>query len=248
MAKLKPNQFQLSSGAVITEHPILFSTEMVKANLEGRKTQTRRTKGLDKYPNSDWLNIKSVNGTKIRAALSDLPNKYILLRSPYGQLGDLLYVREAMIRNNNSETYWPVADGYVKTAVYEKKIPSIHLPKTSSRIWSMIEDIRVERLVEISEEDAKAEGVFAWVENRIKSQPIRYKVYSCSDNEPVYARTAKLSFESLWGSINGEDSWRSNPWVWVIQYRILSKTGRPSLDVIEKNYLEITGKEVSHDH
>lgn len=113
------------------------------------------------------------------------------------------------------------------------------MPKVASRIWLMVEEIRVERLQDISEEDAIAEGIESIDQHGSKVWK-RYDGYSLVTSDPV------VSFWSLWASINGEDSWLSNPWVWVVKYRILSKTGKPSIETIEKNYLEITGKEVTN--
>jgi hypothetical protein len=113
------------------------------------------------------------------------------------------------------------------------------MPKAASRIWSMVEDVRVERLHDISKEDAIAEGVGRWVETRMKSQPTHYKVYTDEDPEALYTSDPIDSYRTLWISINGQESWDANPWLWVIKYRILSKTGRPSLEVIERAYSEI---------
>jgi hypothetical protein len=103
----------------------------------------------------------------------------------------------------------------------------------------MVEDVRVERLHDISKEDAIAEGVGRWVETRMKSQPTHYKVYTDEDPEALYTSDPIDSYRTLWISINGQESWDANPWLWVIKYRILSKTGRPSLEVIERAYSEI---------
>lgn len=267
MSKLKPNQFLLDDH-LITEHPILFSTEMVKANKEDRKTNTRRTKGLvsysekhnpmeffrDEFREDEWeffaLTLKDGKQT-------ETPN----IKSPYGKPGDLLYVRENWSRIE-ARIYFQAdeAEDELKEEYSLDKIrwkPSIHLPKSGSRIWAMVEDIRVERVKDISEEDAKAEGV---KENIIydesypqdKSHSISFFKSYLTDYWGAFGNiagdreeehdAAKSSFQSLWVSINGQSSWDANPWVWVIKYRILSKTGRPSMDMIEQAYSEIVNK------
>lgn len=108
------------------------------------------------------------------------------------------------------------------------------MPKAASRIWLMVEEIRVERLQDISEEDAVAEGI---KELGIYSFPI-YKDYLNSGMDGY--QTPQWSFRSLWISINGQVSLSENPWVWVVKFRVLSKTGRPSDQVIEQNWKEVT--------
>lgn len=272
MDKLKPNQFLLPSGALITERPILFSTEMIQANLDGRKTQTRRTKGLElrnENPN-DWtrqgartLNmfpdfnsfdkkINSYPGFEFLKVKGQEEGKTQITR-PRFTPGDLLWFRETWARLALDEI--EDARAYIYKADYaypEKAIkassadrwkPSIHMLKAASRIWAMVEEIIVERLLDISEEDAKAEGVIEYEDGTFKNYFTKKGLRS---EDGVECLLAKGSFQSLWISINGQASWDSNPWVWVIKYRILSTTGRPSMDVIDQNYLEVTGEEVSN--
>lgn len=276
MYKLKPNQFYLPSGALITERPILYQTEMIQANLEDRKTQTRRTTGLDQFNESPdeidgfyWAVLLKGN-QEIPGFLADFKNpqdKELFVKSPYGNPGDLLYARETWA-NLNSD--FPTADPFL---IFKADIdhpnqhgpvtwkPSIHMPKEASRIWAMIEEIRVERVQDISEADAKAEGVeeaIIYDESypNDKSKSISFFKSYITDYWGAFGNiagdreenhdAAKKSYQTLWISINGQASWDTNPWLWVIKYRILSKTGRPSMDIIEKNYLEVIGMEVSH--
>ena len=281
MAKLRPNQFLLPSGALITELPILFQTEMVQANLEGRKKQTRRTRGLDSinvdpdfwsrkgdprmYLERFWDSTREINPNpiEIHFVFKDPLGENTYIKSPFGKPGDLLWVKETFgrsaIDDDLTDTPYLYKADYIVPEWVTPALstnhwkPSIHMPKDAARIWLMIEDIRVERVQEISEEDAIAEGIGRWVETRMKSQPTHYKVYTDSDPEALYTSCPKDSFETLWVSINGEESWQSNPWVWVIRYRILSKTGRPSLEVMEQAYSEIVNpkseirEEAHHD-
>ena len=204
------------------EHPILFSTPMVQAILEGRKTQTRRV--IKPQPDEEpyfanktfmWYAENKPKG------LSDCP---------YGEPGDLLWVRETTIRNNNSNTYWPVADGYVKTADYEKTIPSIHMPKDAARIWLKVKDVRVERLESISSNDAKAEGI------DYSMSPIGFCGWDYQTGGYNAMTTPYHSFMSLWRKVHGIERYgkTGNPWVWVITFEELSRTGRPEPETFPK--------------
>jgi hypothetical protein len=190
--------------ASIREKPILFSAPMVRAILEGKKTQTRR---IVKPQPPEWINELHGNELSKRApyhieddeqrvfgwGFQDDHDRYY--KFPYGKLGDRLWVRE---------THCQYGDGYIYRADYGQFTPisdgiggpwkpSIHMPRKASRINLEIESVRVEGLNDISEADAKAEGIAT-------SKP-------------------EFSFMTLWKSINGPDSWDSNPWVWVVQFR-----------------------------
>lgn len=112
------------------------------------------------------------------------------------------------------------------------------MPKRASRIWLEITDIRVERVQEISEEDAKAEGVEPNCDDHTKCPSPYCKEKGCQgegqyihymrdlDGFPAYS--AKESFESLWQKINGPESWEANPFCWAISFKALSTTGKPN--------------------
>lgn len=260
MAKLKPNQLDLQ-GHLITEIPILFQTEMVQANLADMKTQTRRANKLDvphdlvidkvEFNTNDWPKTPLLFKKKVKEiGNTDFFEIVEAFKSPYGKPGDLLWVRESMTNIeariiykadlNDVEDFEEIHQVYGLTKIKWK--PSIHMPKSASRLWLMVEEIRVERLQDITEEDAKAEGMKEVPSN---NSGFKGNVFERPNYKRHYA-TAKLAFSQLWISINGQESWKSNPWVWVIKYRILSKTGRPSDEVILRNHLEITKKEVSN--
>lgn len=265
MAKLRSNQFLLPSGALITELPILFQTDLVRAILADRKIQTRRLpKKLEdyckKYDPVEFIRDEfredhyaffsiSVDGV----SQWENPN----IKSPFGKPGDLLWVKENWVTDSYHGTRYQ-AD-FSDFFIQEKKgkgffKPSIHLSKEKSRIWLMIEDIRVERLQDISEADAIAEGIEE-ISTKYGYDFDIYKDYM--GFMPDGYRAPRYSFKSLIISIYGEKFWNANPYIWVIRYRVLSKTGRPSLQVIEQNYLETTSstqgeagrgrKEVLHD-
>lgn len=206
------------------ERPILFSAPMVQAILDGRKTQTRRV--LKVQPPGDGyqlLRVVDTSGPKSHVGklhwgkLSE--NKLRVLHSedrhfdcPYGQPGDQLWVREAW-------RSYPMAgkDGspgiiYRQTPQHSHLgpwKPSIHMPRWASRIQLEIVSVRVDRLNDISEEDARSEGVL-----QVKSDG--YQDYSGIGG---YWGSAINSFESLWESINGPGSWSANPWVWVVEFK-----------------------------
>ncbi len=206
------------------ERPILFSAPMVRAILEGRKTQTRRALRKQFVPDAEPAEVPATSpeGWQINghsglwwddtdACIDDA------IRCPYGQPGDRLWVREAFM-HEPADYCWeasvtiPVRPAHT---IYRADSdpngeangigwkPSIHMPRWASRILLEITAVRVERLQDISEEDALAEGVT--FKNPVK---------------PGHAsRMGREAFAELWESINGPDSWEENPWVWVIEFK-----------------------------
>lgn len=182
----------------MSEKPILFSAPMVRAILEGRKTQTRRIIKRNLRP-TDW----DKNDKNYQPAFEDQYGDYHEVRKfcPFGQVGDRLYVRETWMASGFSEGNQDVtyrADNTTitynrpeDTLIAQKKwVPSIHMPRWASRIKLEITNIRVERLQDISEEDARAEGF-----------------------------SSRAEFQQTWQALYGVDSWNSNPWVWVIEFK-----------------------------
>jgi hypothetical protein len=168
------------------ERPILFKPEMVNAILEGKKTQTRRV-------------------VKIRKAVDEIIRPLPDI-CPYGVVGDRLWVREA----------WSIAekkfDPEVSRIVYRadgvdplpdatgraRWRPSIHMPRAASRLLLEVTEVRIERLKDITDKDARAEGV---------------------DLTGLGLTSYRQAFFWLWRSINGQESLDSNPWVWVISLK-----------------------------
>lgn len=183
--------------------PILFSTEMVQAILAGRKTQTRRPV---KPPYSEYPCVsKHITSCEFDFYVKDGIGQFTAC--PYGKPGDQLWVKEtfAFGMTLNGWKYTYKADGpppYQAPYGLQWK-PSIFLPKNASRITLEIIDIRVERLLGISEEDAKAEGV----------KPGRVLGLGAIGKE-----TYREGFISKWGDIHG-DKYGLNPWVWVIEFK-----------------------------
>jgi len=235
------------------ETPILFSTPMVQAILDGRKTQTRRIIKQAIGWDAIWKvvpvgeeHISSKPQFEIRCG-----SRYHLptFCCPYGQPGDVLWVRERFCKDflnrywyyqqfDFSRKYHYVHDSTINEEIQFKATafkPSIHMPKAAARIWLQIESIGVERVHQISEEDAKAEGVNTYPHKNSKW----YNCYLCEtgighrgDSHVCgpYGewRTAIESFHSLWESINGPESWEANPYVWVVKFKVLSTTGKPT--------------------
>jgi hypothetical protein len=186
------------------EHPILFSAPMVRAILDGSKTQTRRV--VKPQPDEDGLARLIATGEWHDTSAS-------AYRCPYGIPGDRLWVRETF--NGNAEV------GYAYRATEPDMNgcpwrPSIFMPRRASRILIEITDVRVQRLQDISEDDARAEGA-AFHDGR----PIGHHGWRHDINHGVVYSTARESFAWLWKSINGAGSWDANPWVWVINFRRL---------------------------
>lgn len=192
------------------ERPILFSTSMVQAILAGRKTQTRR---VVKFPLKCPTHHVSVGNGQ-----TPPPTTWC----PYGKVGDVLWVREnfcfADSFDNGKEvrTYAYQATPFTNLKVRWK--PSIHMPKAACRIFLRITNVRVERLQDISESDAISEGV----EKQFTPlfQEWRYKDYFNINSD---WRSPISSFQSLWASINGIESWDNNPWVWVVEFERIVK-------------------------
>lgn len=183
------------------ERPILFSAPMVRTLLAGTKTQTRRIAKL-----TEGGHVKEVGGHRRwhPADHNSAP------ACPYGQPGDRLWVREAwaLDEEDNSVLYraddneetreWDQARAESGLSKYRWR-PSIHMPRVASRIKLEIVSVHVERLQDISDADALAEGV-----DRTNT------------SIPGYA---KERYRRLWETINGAGSWDANPLVWVVEFK-----------------------------
>lgn len=222
-------------GDLVKERPIIMSTEMVRAILEGRKTMTRRVlrgQPLDILPMNNphedgWIALTERN-----------PNHGKIIKCRYGQVGDRLWVRERAL-------YWSGGAGGTSDVVYtdDSEIPellednnrllmarettnivagenvvgkwqwrpSIFMPRWASRITREITDVRAERLQEITEEEAKAEGM-SILEERYQIETSLLPVFYI----PI--------FKWYWDSLNAKRGygWDKNLWVWVIEFKRLS--------------------------
>ena len=205
------------------EIPMLFSNEMVQALLAGRKTMTRRVIKQAIGWDAVWkpTKIKEEHLDGIPRYEMRVGTQYSLpwFKCPYGQVGDILWVRESV-------SYFRQADGRIQREKTKYKAdekwngnklikwkPSIHMPKEACRLKLKITNIRVERLTDITEKDAIAEGVEQKFSHLFNEW--RFKDYA---NVKDDWRSAVSSFQSLWASINGIDAWDEDPWVWVIEF------------------------------
>lgn len=192
----KIEQGMRESQAKKRDYPVLFDTEMVKAILSGEKTQTRRV--VKPQPR-----LHDENNWPWKMTEKEGPVPY---DCPYGEVGENLWVKETTIFNKNSKSYWPVSLGYLKTSDYEKKVPSIHMPKSEARLWLEITDIKAHRIQSISEEDAREEGCGV------------AKIYGFSESDQPNFREG---FFAKWIAIYGIESYYENPWLWAIKFKVL---------------------------
>ena len=225
-----------------TERPLLFNAPMVRATLDDSKTQTRRVAKLPhQNPLGEWepTSIGGPNGGRL-ADGSTVPEQGAVwhtrtgdcLSCPYGQPGDRLWVRETFQPTfapdvERDDTDWETGKGYqLRYTATDERVdwmdgddnitrrckPAIHMPRWASRIMLEIVSVRVERLQDISEEDAKAEG--AWgPDDSIVGKVAKH--FGCD----VLAVHPSLAYRMLWESINGPGSWDVNPWVWMIEFK-----------------------------
>ena len=207
--------------------PILFNTEMVRAILDGRKACTRRIlKGAIPFDEkAEYWNV-----LKKGEWSGPICVEYFMKQgSPY-QPGDILYVRETWYKG--LERYMYRADYSDTEKFYRggKEIeikwhPSIHMPKEAARIWLKVTDVRVERLQEITEEQACMEGTNQWDEACYENNGWRP---TFSDPDSGGEPNMVDGFHKLWNStIKKSDldryGWDANPWVWVIEFERCEK-------------------------
>jgi len=201
---------------------------MVRAILDGKKTQTRRIikpqPALSKHKDIWWWGNKM--GTHSERGLHEM----MCINSPYGRDGGLLWVRENFYKYTGCQPKMMpkiryMADDPVDVnqmndfSCWSSGKPSIHMPRRASRIILEIKDIRIERLQDISKEDAIAEGI---TKVQIKNWN---DVYIAGDHPPGLIDLEQPNsadpvgaFQELWESINGQDSWDANPFVWVVTF------------------------------
>uniref|UniRef100_UPI00260F1BED hypothetical protein n=1 Tax=uncultured Microbulbifer sp. TaxID=348147 RepID=UPI00260F1BED len=226
---------------IAKERPILFNGPMVRAILEGRKTQTRRIIGSKKKPVDTFIqDTQFIDGKEQSLGFEDENGGWFDTEEmcPYGHKGDRLWVRETWWQAGDSHPTYPDDDeekwlgsrrvhysadgpppnepnkfypnglsGKSYSAAdpnkFWKKRPSIHMPRWASRIDLEITRIGVERLQDISEEDAKAEGMVSLYTDKY---------------------THFLEFCDTWKEIYGANSWDANPWVWVVKFKRVETT------------------------
>ncbi|MDR3444731.1 hypothetical protein [Dyella sp.] len=218
------------------ELPILFSAPMVRAILEGRKTVTRRI--VNPQPTRETTSWhRDCSGSGRWMALGPAPATSGTRQTmpwapcPYGQPGDRLWVRESLGYDAEYGHYYAAGGRHGETVhlcelfddpesetgysydgnIPDRGIPSIHLPRRYSRITLEVTGVRVERLQDISEHQAKAEGI-------PPGGPTGMSFGIPGMSRAHYLGTAREAFSVLWGDINGAGSWDANPWVWAVEF------------------------------
>lgn len=205
----------------MTERGMIFNGEMVRAILDGQKTQTRRI--MQVQPDTPEFGLRRIIESSIANEIgmyfwSQEDARGIKARSkqffcPFGDVGDRIWVRETwaeagasapdlILYRANYPAHVPTHYENVPPAEDVRWTPSIHMPRWASRILLEITDVRVDQLNDISEEDARSEGISG-----------------------SSARDVKEAYAALWRSIYGSDSWRANPWVWVIEFKCIEGDG-----------------------
>jgi len=238
------------------ERPILMSGPLVRAVLDGRKTQTRRliqspAKNMQhagmqvikrREPGDPWYGDAVWSMRNGMGVWGDYTHDEFLAKCPHGQVGDRLWVREtwqAWSRTGVEYDEWEICEG-APSAMHERYgpphidyqanfvrrcgawerddrpgyathpdrwRPSLHMPRWASRLSLVITDVRVERLQDISEEDAREEGCFP--------PPAGTDDDGCHYD----AGTFRCGFRAAWQGIYGVDAWDRNPWVWAISFK-----------------------------
>ncbi|MEQ4313776.1 hypothetical protein ABNM01_11470 [Pseudomonas syringae] len=212
----------------VKERPILFSAPMVRAILSSQKTVTRRA--LKVQPHIDASGNFCVGGANYGQDIYGKPvtKHFVSSNCPHGKPGERLWVRETWycdhfdlrrgpyLKPDDLDVSEARDDGMLVYAAdglapYEAEQPvwkpSIHMPRWASRILLEITAVRVERLQEISRSDIRAEGLECPPE------------LASDDVSPNYRDWYPAAWRELWESINGADSWNSNPWVWVVEFK-----------------------------
>lgn len=233
------------------ERPILFSGPMVRAILDGRKTQTRRIikpqpQRCEAYGREEAFCPDAAYSREPGSTMQGMavdPRRWWCANAggprtahvcPYGQPGDRLWVRETWALEN------PPEDGELliwqadRSAAWRSHLgerfrlapnyqpnrwrPSIYMPRWASRLTLEVVSVRVERLHDISEEDAKAEGACEWgLENERHEEA--WARWTRILDSSTRVGSARGAFAALWTSINGPKSWDANPWVWCVEFR-----------------------------
>ncbi|MBX9886660.1 MAG: hypothetical protein K2Y30_01845 [Flavobacteriaceae bacterium] len=215
-------------------HPILFSTVMVQAILENRKTQTRRLI-KKKYGNTDIVWHEKHSGkTKLLVELqNDVPapeitengntrfhvRAYDPITCPHN-VGDILWVRETfrpLAQEVRSPRFEYKATEEINLA--DKWKPSLFMPKEACRLFLKIKSIRVERLQDISEEDAISEGA----KDRLRHSDLKVLEGLVDWTIPSPFASHQFGFLAIWCTINGCKNWLENPFVWVYEFEKIEK-------------------------
>ncbi|WP_368766744.1 hypothetical protein [Enterobacter hormaechei] len=222
------------------ERGMIFNSAMVRAILDGRKTQTRRVvkpqpepcpppRGGHWWPSDVFKTMLHVEGEMQngKGGWGGLVGD----ACPFGDVGDRIWVRETFsVVPDHEEPAGCSAVLYASDGggPYRKWRPSIHMPRWASRLTLEITGIRVERLNSITDADCIAEGIIPVPKDRDDDHQF-WRDYHLSGDGTFCVHSPRASFESLWKSVRGKSfdqeedtgpgSWHANPWVWVIEFK-----------------------------
>ena len=195
----------------MADSPIVFSAPMIRALLEGRKTQTRRI-----MPHQDWL-AQAYSPIVSGNAIFNYAGEEEVSRARFA-VGDRLWVREAHAISANPDLPVWYRSGHEEASASGPRVDvkwrsSIHMPRWTSRLTLIVIGVKVERLQDISATDAEAEGVPTHVAEHTFA-----KVY----RDPAEREATRVKyFRELWEKLYGADSWAANPWVAAITFRVV---------------------------
>lgn len=205
----------------MSDKPILFSAPMIRAIIEGRKTQTRRI--LKPQPDDIFEG-------KLPAAVRISVGDRLWVRETWSGIHDFRNTPPAQRQScmtpdgpflREDIHFW--ADGNPLGGDYEKPRPGIHMPRWASRLTLVVTDVRVERLHDISEDDAKAEGAVPY---HVRASGLDYY----GSQHAMCGQDHRAGFCHIWESINGIESWDANPWVVAYSFDVL----RGNIDSIDR--------------
>lgn len=198
----------------MTDIPIIFSAPMIRALIEGRKTQTRRLAWTWRKPSisfpegrkaaTSWQNVKPGDRLWARETFSgercwqDIP--------PSGWGWDTM---------QRPTEFWYWADGNPSDGEWTRPVPSIHMPRWASRLTLIVAATKIEPLQAISEADAKAEGCGLYVPGHGFIEP-----HELAEGYSNYL-APRMGFEEIWNILHGADSWQSNPEVVALTFRVI---------------------------
>lgn len=212
------------------ERPIIFTSDSVRAILEGRKTQTRRvmkpqpdgfTQGIPWVKDSVEI-INEEFEREIKTHTKDGKLFVKKIKCSYGQPGDTLWVREKWLKyDDNTAIYFDDVD-----ETEWRWLSPMFMPRWASRITLEVVSISAERVQDISQADAKAEGADPWFLAGDGKKDIQNGVQFSIEHCPEEKRDYRTGYRHLWDSINAKRGypWESNPWVWVVEFKKLDTT------------------------
>jgi hypothetical protein len=216
---------------------ILFKGAMVRAILDGTKGQTRRVAkpvhdgGVITGPAPGGGAVEAFGGGNWHS-----PSRMERRDCPYGQPGDQLWVRETFAKIDGQTQPWIETD-YRATYTHGDRLgdslgikkrwtPAIHMPRDASRITLQVTGVRVERLNEISEVDALAEGISSvrtpeWDARHFPDWLKQFEQARAIGAKPPLGPMPSQAYAALWDEINGPGAWAANPWVWAITFKVI---------------------------